>query len=213
MTNQINLLGGTFDPIHLGHIGIARAVAKECQLQRVDLMPCHLPPHRQSPGVSAEHRLNMVKLATAPYPELGVQSIELDRSSLSYTADTVRLLHRQQPAARINLIIGMDSLSRFCSWHQWQTILDYANLIVCRRPGYSPEQGDAAQLIAQYACPTLALFQQQQNGSIWLSSNNMIPISATELRLALQQQQPVQQWLATDVLTYIQQHKLYHSLI
>jgi nicotinate-nucleotide adenylyltransferase len=213
MTKQINVLGGTFDPIHLGHIGIARAVAQECQLNRVDLMPCHLPPHRQSPGVSAEHRLNMVKLATAPYPELGVQSMELERSSLSYTAETVRLLHQQQPNARINLIIGMDSLSRFCSWHQWQTILEHANLIVCRRPGYSPTQGDAAKLLSQYSCPSLVLFQQQQNGSIWLSSNNMIPISATELRLALQQQQPVQQWLATDVFAYIQQHKLYHSLI
>ncbi|MGI5309180.1 nicotinate-nucleotide adenylyltransferase [Rheinheimera sp. WS51] len=212
MTKQINLLGGTFDPIHLGHISIARAVAKECQLQQVDLMPCHLPPHRQSPGVSAEHRLNMVKLATAPYPELGVQSMELHRSSLSYTAETVRLLHQQYPSAHINLIIGMDSLSRFCSWHQWQTILEQANLIVCRRPGYSVEQGDAPKLISQYTCDSLEKLQQQRYGQIWLSRNAMVPISATELRLALQQKQIVQQWITPDVLAYIQQHNLYQQV-
>lgn len=211
MIKQINLLGGTFDPVHLGHISIARAVAKECQLSRVDLMPCHVPPHRQSPGVNAEHRLNMVKLAVAPHPELGVQSIELNRSTLSYTAETVRLLHQEFPSAKINLIIGMDSLTRFCSWHQWQTILQQANLIVCRRPGYSAEQGDAAMLLAQYAVASLHQFQQQSAGQIWLSTNDMVPISATELRLALQQQQSVQQWLAPDVLAYIQQYKLYQS--
>lgn len=212
MTKQINLLGGTFDPIHIGHIGIARAVAKECHLNRVDLMPCHLPPHRQSPGVSAEHRLNMVKLATAPYPELGVENIELKRTTLSYTAETIRLLRQQHPSATLNLIIGMDSLTRFCSWHQWQTILNHANLIVCRRPGYTVEQGDAAKLLAQYRCQSLGQFQQQQNGSIWLSANDMIPISATELRMALHQQQPVQKWLTTDVLGYIRQHQLYQDL-
>ena len=209
-TECLTLLGGTFDPVHLGHINIARAVAKECQLAQVELMPCHLPPHRQSPGVSSEHRLNMVTLATAPYPELSVQPIELQREKPSYTADTVQLL-LQQHAAQIQLIIGMDSLSRFCSWYQWDTILANAKLIVCQRPGYHHTQGDASALLSRFGCSSLAEFKQHRSGRIWLSNNQLIPVSATALRQALSASEPVSQWISPEVMNYIQQHRLYQS--
>ena len=119
MTKHIGILGGTFDPVHNGHIACADYVQRECGLDTVRLMPCHLPPHRATPGVSAEQRAAMVQLAISAYPKLALERLELDKQSPSYTFDSLQLLHQREPDCRFYFVIGMDSLCYFRQWKNW----------------------------------------------------------------------------------------------
>ncbi|MCB5227173.1 nicotinate-nucleotide adenylyltransferase [Alishewanella sp. 16-MA] len=204
----LGIFGGTFDPIHRGHLACARYVVEHCALKQLALMPCHLPPHRATPGVSSEQRAAMVKLAIANEPTMRLERLELNRTSPSYTVDSLRALKQQQPDTTLAFIIGMDSLQYFTKWHQWLQILELAHLIVCRRPGYSADQGDAPMLLARYGA-TLSQLQQQDAGKILLLDNPDFYESATFVRQQLASDRRVQAMLPAEVLEYIRQHALY----
>ncbi|MDP5035332.1 nicotinate-nucleotide adenylyltransferase [Alishewanella sp. SMS8] len=204
----LGIFGGTFDPIHRGHLACARYVVEHCALKQLALMPCHLPPHRATPGVSSEQRAAMVKLAIANEPTMRLERLELNRTSPSYTVDSLRTLKQQQPDTTLAFIIGMDSLQYFTKWHQWLQILELAHLIVCRRPGYSADQGDAPMLLARYGA-TLSQLQQQDAGKILLLDNPDFYESATFVRQQLASDRLVQAMLPAEVLEYIRQHALY----
>ncbi|MCF4010298.1 nicotinate-nucleotide adenylyltransferase [Rheinheimera sp. UJ63] len=204
----LGIFGGTFDPIHRGHLACARYVVEHCALKQLALMPCHLPPHRATPGVSSEQRAAMVKLAIANEPTMRLERLELNRTSPSYTVDSLRALKQQQPDTTLAFIIGMDSLQYFTKWHQWLQILELAHLIVCRRPGYSADQGDAPMLLARYGA-TLSQLQQQDAGKILLLDNPDFYESATFVRQQLASDRRVQAMLPAQVLEYIRQHALY----
>lgn len=206
----IGIFGGTFDPIHQGHLACARYVLAHCALDQLQLMPCHLPPHRASPGVSAAHRAKMVELAIADEPRMMLQPLELNRHSPSYTADSLTLLKTSMPDSTLAFIIGMDSLSYFMQWRQWQRILQLSHLIVCQRPGYSRNDGDSPALLAKYGADISAL-QQQDHGAIILLDNPDFSPSATAIRTALAENRQNISAVAPPVLNYIQQHRLYQS--
>ncbi len=119
----LGFYGGTFDPIHHGHLQLALYVAAHCQLSCLQLLPCHLPPHRAHPGVSSAHRAAMVELAIAPYPQLQLNTLELSKNSPSYTVETLEQLRAQYPTDTLLFVIGMDSLNQFQHWHRYQDIL------------------------------------------------------------------------------------------
>lgn len=207
MTEFTGIYGGTFDPMHQGHLACARYVLSHCPLQQLRLMPCHLPPHRASPGVSAAHRAAMVKLAISQEPQMQLELSELERNSPSYTVDSLQHL-KAQGFQRLAFIIGMDSLHYFTQWHQWQHILQQAHLIVCQRSGYTATEGDAPALLARYGISIDAM-QQQPAGGIVLLNNPDFAGQATSLRQQLAQGQTDNQLIAPAVLNYIQQHRLY----
>ncbi len=209
MTRHIGIFGGTFDPVHNGHIRCARFVLQYCQLDSVRLMPCHLPPHRATPGVSAQQRAAMVQLAIASEPGLALETLELDKPGPSYTADSLALLQQHDPAARFYFIIGMDSLCYFKSWKNWPQILQQAHLLVCQRPGYSSTDGDAPSLLQQFGQPDLAGLRQRTAGAIMLLPNPLTDISATAVRRQLQTGTLPAATLDPAVLNYIQTQRLY----
>lgn len=209
MTKQLlGIFGGTFDPIHQGHLACARYVLTHCQLESLRLMPCHLPPHRASPGVSSVERANMVELAIANEPQLQLEPLELNRDTPSYTVDSLAILKQQDPNRILAFIIGMDSLQYFKKWHNWQTILQLAHLIVCRRPGYSCDQGDAPSLLRDYG-GTLQQLHSQDAGVILLLDNPDFTQSATFVRQQLSTNPEIQAMLPPKVLQYIRRQRLY----
>lgn len=198
--------GGTFDPIHQGHLQSALYVQQACALDSLDLLPCHLPPHRDSPS-SSSHRAEMVRLAIAPYPQLQLNLLELKRDTPSYTVDTLTELRRQYPSDILCFVIGMDSLCYFTRWHRWPDILALCHLLVLQRPGYSAASGDAPELLQQFGCPSVAALCESSSGKILLLQNPPVDISATAIRSGAA---PATQQIAA-VQAYIQQHALYQD--
>ncbi len=136
MQNKIGILGGTFNPVHIGHLLMAQAVREACGLDRVLLMPCHTPPHKAC-GVlaAAEDRLAMVRLAVADDPGLGVCTLELERGGISYAVDTMTAFRARNPCCEPHFIVGMDSLRELHLWYRVQDLLQLCTFIVVERPG------------------------------------------------------------------------------
>ncbi len=207
----LGFYGGTFDPIHQGHLQLALYVAAHCQLSCLQLLPCHLPPHRAHPGVSSAHRAAMVELAIAPYPQLQLNTLELSKNSPSYTVETLEQLSAQYPTDTLLFVIGMDSLNQFQHWHRYQDILQLCHLVVLQRPGYSATAPATASLLQRYQVTDLAQLRQQRCGGMLLLQNPLYDISASQIRQTLQQgSNPVPPELQiAAVSSYIRQHGLY----
>lgn len=209
------VFGGTFDPIHQAHLACAQYVLSHCAVREVQLMPCHLPAHRASPGVSAEHRAAMVQLAIKPIAGLSLQPLELNKHSPSYTVDSLRLLREQYPRGGLLFVMGMDSLAYFKQWHQWQSILQLAHLVVCQRPGSTAEDGDCPALLEQYGTSSMQDLHLLDAGKILLLDNPPVDLSATRVRALLEQNQlnsELAQLIPAEVLQYIKAERLYGGI-
>ena len=192
---KIGLLGGSFDPVHIAHIALAKAALRSLHLDQVQLIPAANPWQKQSLGATAEHRLAMLKLAVDSQPCLQVNPIELERGGATYTYDTVSQLPSQH---QYFWILGADQLEKFDTWHRWQDILHYVDLAVAQRPGSS------------LLTPTKLLKHLQHLGkTLHTIDFAPTPISATLIRERLQQHQSVATMVPTPVAHYIKQHNLY----
>lgn len=210
--NNFNLrgyYGGTFDPIHQGHLQLALYVQAYCQLSLLELLPCHIPPHRATPGSSSEHRAAMVRLAIAGHSALQINELELNKNQASFTVDTLRTLKQQHPDDALCFLLGMDSLCSFKRWHQYPQILELAHLIVLQRPGYDAVAGDAPSLLAAYQAKDLTELHQHSAGKILLLDNPTYNISASQIRGQYQQNQLDPSLQIPAVQQYIEQHQLY----
>lgn len=133
---SIGLLGGTFDPVHFGHLRPALEI-KEClDLSELRLLPCHVSPHRQQPLATPQQRLDMLTLATSGNSALTIDARELNRPPPSYTVETLEALKAEHPDAGLVFVMGHDAFAAFKSWHRWERILELAHLAVTSRPGY-----------------------------------------------------------------------------
>jgi nicotinate-nucleotide adenylyltransferase len=209
---RLGILGGTFDPIHLGHIALAKLAMAQGNLDSMLLMPCHMPPHRQAAHASAKHRLAMTGLAIAGEDGLKVSEYELGKSSTSYTVETLAHFCREFPEVELFFCLGGDSLRQIKSWHRWQDIFELANLILLERdPGKVQLDTD---IRARIVCSAEEL--DQPSGQILQLTAPTMDVSATEIRQHLlnnmgEQAADVylQQWLHPDVLKYIREHQVY----
>jgi nicotinate-nucleotide adenylyltransferase len=207
----IGIFGGTFDPIHLGHVHCALQVLQQCPLEHIRLMPCHLPPHRASPGVSPQQRAAMVQLAITNHQDLKLETLELEQHRPSYTAISLQQLQQRYPQHKLAFIMGMDAFNQFTSWHRWQEILQCADVIVCQRPEHSQLSSASQALLTQHEITAAQRLQQPKTGQILLLDNPLQDISATTLRQQLAQSQTQPDGLDTAVWNYIQQHQLYRD--
>ncbi|UTW44253.1 nicotinate-nucleotide adenylyltransferase [bacterium SCSIO 12696] len=215
----VGLFGGTFNPVHIGHLRSALELRQHLQLDEMRLMPCALPPHRDAPEVTAEHRLAMLQLALVDEPGLQVDDRELRRAKTngdrpSYTIDSVIELRAELgPQAVICLCVGMDSLLSLDSWHRWRELLDFAHLVVVARPGWSlPDSGPIAQWLADYRVEQLQQLLEQPCGGVWLEQLTLLPVSSTGIRQALVKSESVRYLLPEPVISYIKEHNLYKKV-
>lgn len=197
---HVGILGGTFDPIHLGHLAAAEGALHLAGLDRVLFMPNRQPPHKTGrPVTAAEHRAAMVRAAIADNPRFGFADLEFTRSGPSYTIDTLRAFQAQQPDWQIAFIIGMDNLVEIHTWYDYRTLLGLADFVVVSRPGYSADQRDAA----------LAALGPELTRRIRLCAIPGVDVAATELRDLASQGYPLRYLVPDAVAHYIQEHQLY----
>ena len=194
---KTGILGGTFDPVHNGHLFIAETARVSCGLDRVIFVPNQTPPHKLSWNLSpAEHRLAMVRLALEGNPYFEVSTVEFDRQGTSYSVDTLQALSMQNPGDELYFILGSDSLNDLPTWHQPQQIAHLARFIVIERD----------------CCPIQQLRktlpQLYVERSIFLE-NVLISISATQIRQYVQDRYPVRYLTPDGIVEYIQQNQLY----
>lgn len=204
------ILGGTFDPIHNGHLRLALELHQTLQLDRMSLMPCHRPVHRDNPGAPATMRADMVRLAIADCPQLTLDERELQKDRPSYTFDTLYDIRAEVgPDVSLSWIVGMDSFVQLSSWYRWQELLELAHLIVIGRPGYFlPEQGAEAEFLQAHQAP-LATLNTASHGSIVLPALSMLDISATAIRQQLGQGLSPRYLLPDNICDYLVDNRWY----
>ncbi len=210
---KIGILGGTFDPIHLGHILPAKQVFSAFNLDELLLIPAHIPPHKSTTKTTTSHRVNMAKLVCDEEACFTLDMRETHRSTLSYTIDTIKEIQSENPNATLYFIMGMDSLLSFTSWFQWEEIMTRCNLIVNTRPGYdlSTLNTETQDLLNKHQAQQLPNKHVDSviTGKIHLHTSENLDISSTNIRNNISQSQPYEHWLTSPVAKYIKQHKLY----
>ncbi|HXL37587.1 MAG TPA: nicotinate-nucleotide adenylyltransferase [Ktedonobacteraceae bacterium] len=202
---RVGILGGTFDPVHYGHLVIAEEVYAALQLAEVVFVPSGQPPHKTNVEITpAEHRLKMLELAIASNPHFTISRVDLDRPGPSYTVDMLQLLRRQWGEhTAIYFIIGRDSLEDLLSWHDSSGILEQlTHLVAVRRPGYSESEAFYDSLEAR-----LSGIKQR----LLIVETPRFNISATDLRQRVAEGRPIKYQTPESVESYIVQYGLYRT--
>lgn len=208
----IAILGGTFDPIHLGHTIPAKAIAQWLSLTKITLLPAHIPPHKTTPTVSSSVRAHMVDLVCQQNSLFELDKRELNRDKPSYTVDTLSELKREQPDSQIFFLVGMDSLLNLTRWVDYRKILSMCHIVVSTRPGYSLEQLplDTKNLLNEYQC-SKAQALTKPAGGILLAPPCEYDISSTAIRDKLRLGIDAGNLLSPAVFEYITKTMLYKS--
>ena len=205
MGEELALFGGTFDPVHFGHLITARAVAEQCRFERITFVPAASPPHKPPARADTEHRLGMLELAIRDEGLFDICRLEIDRTGPSYTLDTLEELRRQHgPRTKIHWIIGADMLEGLPTWHRVQGVLVLAEIIVAARPPW------------QQRLPAIlnGLTRELGTGQVERIKQAMIDtplinISSSMIREKVANAQPITDLVPELVNTYIREHCLY----
>jgi nicotinate-nucleotide adenylyltransferase len=191
------MLGGTFDPIHLGHLAAARAAIECAELDRVLLIPAGRPPHRRAAVADATQRLEMCRLAIGEDGVLEVSDVEVRRGGISYTADTLRELKRMYPDDELFLVLGWDAARLFATWHEPDEVRRLATIVVVTRPGSTSPDAEALKQAGL------------EDKSVILCARPTPDISGSALRRAIAKGEPVADRLPAAVEQYIAKNRLY----
>lgn len=179
----IGVFGGTFDPIHYGHLRSAFEMLQVLRFDEIRFMPCGDPPHRTETFANAEHRLEMVRVAVEGQAGFVVDDRELRRGGPSYSIDTLLSLREDFPQRSLGLIVGMDAFLDLPSWHRWREILDIAHIIVAHRPGWrAPDMGPLGEMLTDSGTHRIDDLHEQTHGRIHIHAVTQLEISSTEIR-------------------------------
>lgn len=214
MTALKAMYGGTFDPVHYGHLKPVEILANLIGLSRVIIMPNNVPPHRPQPEATSAQRKAMLELAIADKPLFELDERELQRDTPSYTSETLKAWRSEQGLTQpLAFIIGQDSLLNFPSWHEYESILENAHLLVCRRPGYPMTMKEEAhqQWLERHLTHNADDLHHAPAGKIYLAETPWFNISATLIRERLQKGGSCDEMLPASVLAYIHAQGLYRS--
>jgi len=208
---MIGVYGGTFNPIHYGHLRTALEVKVLFNLDQLRLIPCRKPPHREQPEVSGQMRLEMLQLAIKGVAGFIADSRELDRQGPSYMVDTLRSLRQEMPEQSIILFIGADAFLGLEKWYCWQQLFDFAHLVVMTRPGFSlsPE----SEFLRQRLVNQREMLAAKSAGYLLFQAVTPLDISATQIRQIIATDGNPQFLLPDAVLAFIRQHQLYQAAI
>ncbi|HEC29176.1 MAG TPA: nicotinate-nucleotide adenylyltransferase [Gammaproteobacteria bacterium] len=200
------LFGGTFDPVHFGHLRPALEVCQDLDLHEVRWIPGGQPPHRETPLAETVHRLNMLRLAVQDIDRFTVDIRETERAGPSYTVDTLISLRKEMPGSSLALILGQDAFNGLPGWHRWQEILELAHVIVCARPGsILPQTGE----LAGRQTDDFTGLEEQTHGLVYTHPVTQLSISATAIRALIMQGKTPRYLLPAPVCDYIDKNGLY----
>jgi nicotinate-nucleotide adenylyltransferase len=183
---MIGILGGTFDPVHFGHLRPALEIQQQLGLQQVRLVPCRNPPHRPPPQATAAQRLAMLEAAIGRHPVFHIDTRELDRDGPSWTLDTLVSLRREFGGQGICLLLGLDAFHGLSTWHRWHELMDYCHMVVMDRPGsVLPTAGELADFIGLHRVLDAAALEQHASGLLLFRPVTRLEISGTAIRKQL----------------------------
>ena len=196
------ILGGTFDPIHFGHLVLAEKAREACKLQKVVFVPAAVPPHKIGEVyTSAENRLKMVELAIKDNPYFEVSTVEIERKGPSYTIDTIKELTARGHGEQAVLILGFDSLLELHTWRDYQAIISQTKIITAFRPGYPVLQKES----------DWPAFLEPYRNQIRILEAPLLDISSTWLRVELMYERSIRYLAPDPVIDYIRRERLYHE--
>jgi nicotinate-nucleotide adenylyltransferase len=182
----IGIFGGTFDPIHYGHLRTALELTQALSLARVHFIPCANPPHRSAPMTPARLRLRMVKAAVRGQPNFVADDRELKRNGVSYTVDTLASLRADYPRVPLCLLLGMDAFLHLPQWHRWRDLLTLAHVVVAHRPGWqAPRSGALGALLRERRTRAAKELAATRAGRVHVEAVTQLEISSTDLRAAI----------------------------
>jgi len=205
VSEQIVLFGGTFDPVHNGHLIAARAVAEQCGYRKITLVPSAMAPHKGPPAASDADRLAMLKLAVAGQDIFDISEVELRRSGPSYTVDTLREL--QQASGRndrIHVVIGADMLADLPNWHKAWEVVKLARFVVAARPPWHKEMDSVAEVLSHR-------FGRKVAGGLLagVHTTPLIDISSSDIRIRVNRGLSIRYLVPDAVEEYVMSHGLY----
>ncbi len=212
--SDIGLFGGTFDPVHQGHIQCATAALVETGIDQVVFIPSARPPHKKGEYIcNFDHRLSMLKIAVAPFQHFSISDIEQERSHPSYTIDTLKIFQdRGDFSAKYHFIIGCDAFLEIESWYRWQAVLSQTNFIIVVRPGYNKAalfdllKRNCFKVDSEHA---YVWHNQAGQNSVRLLTTATDDISSTEIKRRIRENLPWKHFVAVKVGAYIVNHTLY----
>ncbi len=217
------IYGGTFDPVHKGHVEVARGVLQLFELDEVLFVPACAPPHKV--GISSPfHRFAMLALATEHEPQLRLSTIELDEPERPYAVDTVERMQNEVGSTwRLFFMIGADSWSEITTWHEWQRLLKMCDLIVVTRPGYElsanlpPEVANVVDVRGMSRQEISELLSSDSGPRVFLTDVATVDVSASRIRAAVQSKGQSSDWttlkemVPAPVASYIEKYELYRN--
>jgi nicotinate-nucleotide adenylyltransferase len=211
MTQPVGILGGTFDPVHKGHLHLATTLLEQLKLAEIFFVPLNNPPHRPAPLASSEQRLEMLKLTVKNHPHLQIDDCELQRGGVSYTIDTLKCIRKKIDETPLCLIMGMENFRTLNIWHQWQSLLDYAHIVIANRPRNDDEIKDdeIKNFMDSFITTTVEDLHDQPAGCIIKLDIPMLDISSTQIRNNILSNLESESLLPEKVLDFIQAHHLY----
>jgi nicotinate-nucleotide adenylyltransferase len=209
---SLGILGGTFDPIHLGHLHLASVVKEKIGLNEVRFLPNFQPLLREQPLANAQHRFAMVELALADYKDFHADNTEILREGFSYTFDTLVEIRKKYPQHSLSFIMAADQFVQFHHWHRWQEITELCHLIIATRKGYSMTLSpELEQFTKLHATESVTDLQNKLHGAIYFIDIEPLAISATAIRQHIKAGIYPEQALPKSVWEYIRQHQLYKN--
>jgi len=209
---MICILGGTFDPVHFGHLRPALDVQQALEIPCVQLIPCRVPPHRDPPQGSPEQRLKLLQLAVEDEPALHIDTRELVRDGPSYMVDTLKSLRAEIGEESLCLALGLDALLGLESWYHWREIANLCHLVVMQRPGGQwPTPGALADLVSKAHTGSLRQLHERPAGCVFGVPVTQMAVSSTQIRELLAAGKSPRYLLPNAVLKRIKQERWYAS--
>lgn len=207
---MIGILGGTFDPVHNGHVQIALDVSHALGLQETRLIPCNVPPHRDIPVASTEQRLAMLELVAGDHAELSIDKRELEREGPSWMVDTLSSLRDELGDMPLCLILGVDAFNQIDSWHEWQKLISLAHIVIADRPDCElARSGTVADFLNQHLTDNQQDLLQQAAGIIYRCPVTQVDVSSTDVREKIRSGGDASNLVPEKVWAYIQKQAIY----
>lgn len=209
---MIGILGGTFDPVHFGHLRPALDIQQALGLEEIRLLPCHIPPHRPQPVADGAQRAAMLAAAVRNYPEFSLDRRELERDGPSWTFDTLTSLRAGLGTQSLCLLIGMDAFHGLPTWHRWRELIDLCHMVVMTRPGSEfHAAGELEKFISRHRIVDSAELESHAAGRILFHDVTQLEISATRIRTLLTQGESAGFLVPEAVLEIIRREGLYQA--